>query len=121
MLNTSSANFPEKLKKARIAAGLSQTTLAEAIGASSGSISNWETGLNVPRSETVEKLNKELFQDSGKQKSSTTLTIKSPASKKGSAANGAVTGSSKASLKDFETDELAKELKRRGYTVNLSL
>lgn len=116
MLNTSSANFGDKLKKARTQAGHSQTTLAEAIGSSSGSVSNWETGVNVPRGESLEKLNKELFPDQA-PKSSPALTIKSPTSKKAGPATTA--GNSKSSLKDFDTDDLAKELKRRGYSVTL--
>lgn len=117
MLNTSSASFPEQLKAARLKAGHSQTTLAEAVNTSSGSISNWETGLNVPRDAAVEKLNKELFPANTKTKSSTTLTIKSPISKKAGPTTTA--SNSKASLKDFDTDDIAKELKRRGYTVTL--
>lgn len=118
MLDASNTKFPDQLRKARMKAGHSQTSLATALGVSSGTISNWETGVGLPRNdETVARLNKELFQDDGTVKmNSSTLTIKSPTSKKAGVHTAAA---SKSSLKDFSTDDIAKELKRRGYSVTL--
>ena len=47
---------PEKVKEIRQNAGLSQKGLAEALGVSVNSISNWETGNTKPRRITVAKL-----------------------------------------------------------------
>ena len=118
MLDSSNTKFPDQLRKARMKAGHSQTSLASALGVSSGTISNWETGVGLPRNEeAVNKLNKELFQDDGSPKiNGNTLVLKSPTSKK---AGTHTTASSKASIKDFDTEDITKELKRRGYTVTL--
>ena len=47
---------PEKVREIRQKAGLSQRGLAEALGVSVNSISNWETGNTKPRRITVAKL-----------------------------------------------------------------
>jgi len=44
---------PEQIKELRLKAGLSQKELAEKIGVSVNSISNWETGRTVPRTHSV--------------------------------------------------------------------
>jgi DNA-binding transcriptional regulator YiaG len=52
----SSALSPEEIRKIRQGAGLSQQGLAEALGVSSNSVSNWETGSTSPRKASIEKL-----------------------------------------------------------------
>ncbi|KPK65467.1 MAG: hypothetical protein AMK73_02880, partial [Planctomycetes bacterium SM23_32] len=47
---------PEEIRSIRKAAGLSQKQLAEKLGVSVNSISNWETGSSYPRASSVEKL-----------------------------------------------------------------
>lgn len=48
----------DRIKEARERAGLSQRQLAEAIpcGGAQTQVSNWETGLRVPRRQTVERI-----------------------------------------------------------------
>ena len=45
--------FGEKLRKARKARKLSQQDLARRIGVKSNSISNWETGLHIPKNAMI--------------------------------------------------------------------
>jgi transcriptional regulator with XRE-family HTH domain len=50
-------DFAQRLKKARMAAGLTQVELAEKLGVTSRSIQHYELGQRMPRKfETVEKL-----------------------------------------------------------------
>lgn len=51
-------DFSEKVRKARVEAGLSQTELAEKMGTSLRSICSYETGERKPRPGTLEKLAK---------------------------------------------------------------
>ena len=48
--------FGEKIRSARKAAGLTQRQLAEKIGVSNTSISNWEKGLSRPDADMIQKL-----------------------------------------------------------------
>lgn len=48
--------FGEKIRNARKAAGLTQRQLAEQIGVSNTSISNWEKGLSRPDADLIQKL-----------------------------------------------------------------
>lgn len=49
-------NIAEEIKRVRKAMGWNQAELAEAIGASQGSVSKWERGLESPRSEMLIKI-----------------------------------------------------------------
>lgn len=57
MLNTSSIN---KIKLARMIAGYSQSELAEMLGVTCGSVSQWETGKTHPSVRKLKKLSKIL-------------------------------------------------------------
>lgn len=46
----------EKLRAARLAAGLSQAQLAEAVGCRQKDISRWESGLHEPGAGTLKKM-----------------------------------------------------------------
>ena len=46
----------EKLKAARLAAGLTQAQLAEKVGCQQRDISRWENGLREPVASTLKKL-----------------------------------------------------------------
>lgn len=46
----------EKLREIREAAGVSQRTLARAIGVTPQSVANWESGTHRPRPEQLERL-----------------------------------------------------------------
>lgn len=46
----------EKLKAARLAAGLTQTQLAEAIGCKQKDVSRWEAGTVEPKALTLKKM-----------------------------------------------------------------
>lgn len=56
----SELSFGEKLKKARIAAGLTQRQLADLINAKHNSVSNWEHGQNMPDPDTIVRICEEL-------------------------------------------------------------
>lgn len=49
-------NLGERLKQARKAAGLTQRQLAEKIGVSNTSVSNWEKGISSPDPDTIQHL-----------------------------------------------------------------
>lgn len=46
----------ENIKKYRLAKGLTQQQVADAVGKSKNVVSNWETGLNKPDADTIELL-----------------------------------------------------------------
>lgn len=48
--------FPERLKKLREEAGLTQTAIAKELETSQPSYQNWETGTRNPSRETIQKL-----------------------------------------------------------------
>ena len=50
----------ERLRKARLQEGMSQTELGKKVGVTQGSISNWEKGTIVPKDEQVHKLQRVL-------------------------------------------------------------
>lgn len=50
--------FNERLKELRLEKNLSQNELAEKLGVSQKSISNWETGVREADFETLEKMTK---------------------------------------------------------------
>lgn len=52
-----------RIKEARKAAGFTQATLAEKIGATKGAIANYENGVSVPKVELLYRLMKELDVD----------------------------------------------------------
>lgn len=49
-------DFPERLKQLRKEKGLTQITLAQALGVSSGTVAMWETGKRKPQFEMLDKL-----------------------------------------------------------------
>ena len=49
-------NIGSRLREGRRAAGMTQQQLAEAIGVSNTSVSNWEKGVSSPDPETIDKL-----------------------------------------------------------------
>jgi DNA-binding transcriptional regulator YiaG len=53
---TRTALSPEQIRDIRRAADLSQIELADALGVSPNSVSNWETGSTSPRAKSMEKL-----------------------------------------------------------------
>ncbi len=50
----------DRLKKARIAAGLDQSTLGDRIGYHGNSVSNWENDHSIPRKSTLMLIAEEL-------------------------------------------------------------
>lgn len=58
----------DRIKAARIAAGLTQEQLARAVEAGGGKqqVSNWETGFRVPRRETLTRIADALGTTPGK-------------------------------------------------------
>ena len=49
-------SFASRLKEQRLKMGLTQATLAEALGVTKSAIGNYETGLNSPKAETLFKV-----------------------------------------------------------------
>jgi transcriptional regulator with XRE-family HTH domain len=49
-----------QIKRARTAAGLTQRAVADALGMTSQSVSDWERGSSEPQSETLQRLAKIL-------------------------------------------------------------
>jgi transcriptional regulator with XRE-family HTH domain len=54
--------FGDNLRKSRLSEGLSQQELAEKIGTTQGSVSNWELGVNEPNVAFTKKLDA-IFSD----------------------------------------------------------
>ena len=56
-------SFASRLKEQRLKMGLTQATLAEALGVTKSAIGNYETGLNSPKAETLFKVFEVLLCD----------------------------------------------------------
>jgi transcriptional regulator with XRE-family HTH domain len=76
-----SKEFGERVKKARLAEGLSQQALAEKVGSAQGTVSTWELGASEPRAAQLAKLEAVL----GKVSASTNQAL----SQEGEGPNGA--------------------------------
>ena len=54
------AEIGERIRKARIKHGLTQSALADKLNISQGAVGMWETGLNAPKTENLVKLSEIL-------------------------------------------------------------
>lgn len=101
--------------------GITQGALGEFCGVSSNQISKYEKGWTMPRQSSIDTLNAGL--SAAYDRHLRVIPAAKVVASKTSHINGTATGRFGVveSLQSFSVEDMSKELKRRGFSVNLTM